>query len=172
MPSFSISSVVANQIEDLQIISRTTFFETFAAHNSEVNMTNYLENNLSKEQLSIELSNPQSVFYFALDAENIIGYLKLNFMNAALINPHLKGIEIARIYVSKKYHGTNAGQLLFDTALSLSKENNCNYLWLGVWENNQRAIRFYEKNGFTINGAKEFLLGDDVQKDFIMAKML
>ena len=80
-------------------------------------------------------------------------------------------MEIERIYVLKKYHGQKVGQKLFDTAMSTAKREKKKYVWLGVWENNQRAIRFYQKNGFVEFGTHTFILGTDKQTDLMMKKI-
>jgi ribosomal protein S18 acetylase RimI-like enzyme len=172
MNDLIVAKVNTNQIEALQEISRSTFYETFAAFNSDSDMQNYLEKDMSIHQLTNEFKNPDSLFYFASTNDKVIGYLKLNFINLEDFNANKKGIEIARIYVRKEFHGSRAGQNLFNVAMTIALESNCNYIWLGVWENNPRAIRFYEKNGFEIKGNKKFVLGDDVQNDFIMVRSI
>lgn len=172
MSELFVTKVKSNQIKELQAISRSTFYETFAEFNSENDMSNYLENDMSIQQLTIEFDNPDALFYFVLLNQKFVGYLKLNTINLEGADTSLKGIEIARIYVAKEFHGSGAGQLLYETSVSIAKEHLCHYIWLGVWENNPRAIRFYEKNGFEIKGNKKFILGDDVQNDYIMSRAL
>jgi diamine N-acetyltransferase len=172
MNQLIVSRVVVNQVEELQIISRKTFFETFAEYNSDSDMANYLEKDMSIQQLTNEFNNPESFFYFVSLDNKVVGYLKLNLANLEGSDSHKKGIEVARVYVLREFHGSGAGQLLFNTAMKIAQENNCDYIWLGVWENNPRAIRFYEKNGFEITGNKKFILGDDVQNDFIMVRSI
>ena len=60
------------------------------------------------------------------------------------------------------------GQILFEKAVKVANERKANYVWLGVWEENKRAINFYEKNGFVVFGKHDFKLGDDVQTDLMM----
>jgi ribosomal protein S18 acetylase RimI-like enzyme len=81
-------------------------------------------------------------------------------------------MEIERIYVLKEYHGHKIGQLLFEKAISIAKSMEKKYVWLGVWEKNERAIAFYTKNGFTVVDHHLFKLGDDVQTDYLMKRML
>ena len=78
------------------------------------------------------------------------------------------GLEIERIYVLKEFHGKNVGQILYDTAFEVAKRINAEYLWLGVWEHNPRAINFYKKNGFVEFDKHIFKLGDDEQTDIMM----
>jgi ribosomal protein S18 acetylase RimI-like enzyme len=44
--------------------------------------------------------------------------------------------------------------------------------WLGVWEHNPRAITFYGKLGFVACGEQVFPLGNDPQRDIVMARPL
>jgi ribosomal protein S18 acetylase RimI-like enzyme len=157
-----------DELEELQQISRTTFTETFSVHNSEENMRNYLRDNLSLEKLGEELNNPESSFYFAEMKDQVIGYLKLNVGAAQNECKENTGLEIERIYVLKEYHGLTIGQLLFEKAISIAKSTEMQYVWLGVWEKNERAIAFYTKNGFKVVGHHLFKLGDDIQTDYLM----
>jgi ribosomal protein S18 acetylase RimI-like enzyme len=163
-----IIKVQPEETTDLRTISRSTFYETFKDSNSEEDMNHYLENDLSLSQLEDELKNPISEFYFAKEGELIVGYLKITFHNGHELPQSEKGMEIERVYVSKNYLGTSVGKVLLEKSILSAQENNCNYIWLGVWEHNQRAILFYEKNGFVKFGIKKFKLGCDIQTDFLM----
>jgi ribosomal protein S18 acetylase RimI-like enzyme len=155
-------------LEYLQAISKKTFFETFAMSNSKENMDKYLSESLSSSQLLKELNNENSQFYFASLSNNILGYLKVNFGTAQTELEDVNALEIERIYVLKEFHGKQIGQLLYQKAIEIAKERDLNYVWLGVWENNQRAIRFYLKNGFVEFNRHLFKLGDEEQIDIMM----
>ena len=155
-------------LENLQKISITTFKETFEEVNSEEDMQKYLDENLSEEKLKSELENPNSEFYFAENDNQILGYLKLNFGNAQTENQGNETLEIERIYVLKEFFPLKIGQVLFEKSLEIAKEKKLKFIWLGVWEENKRAIRFYEKNGFKIFAKHDFVLGNDVQTDLMM----
>lgn len=156
----------------LQQLSRKTFFEAFAALNTEENIAHYLAEGFSVEKLSAELHNPEAEFYFALNGEEIIGYLKVNVGQAQTELHDIKALEIERIYVLKAFHGQHIGQLLFEKAIELAKQKNATYLWLGVWIENPRAIRFYEKNGLVPFGTHLFKMGNEEQRDILMKLML
>lgn len=68
----------------------------------------------------------------------------------------------------KEFHGKKVGQILYEKALKLAQEINADFVWLGVWEQNSRAIRFYEKNGFMAFDKHIFKLGNDEQTDIMM----
>ena len=159
-------------IGQLQKVSKQTFWETFSASNSEENMTNYLEESFSVEKLTDELNNEHSDFYFALLDEKVIGYLKLNFGQSQTELQDNKALEIERIYVLQEFHGKKVGQVLYEKALQIAGQLNADYVWLGVWEENLRAIGFYKKNGFVAFDKHIFKLGGDEQTDIMMKKVL
>jgi diamine N-acetyltransferase len=156
----------------LQAIGRETFYETFSAGNSEENMEKYLQEGFSMEKLSAEINNPNSEFYFALMDNSAVGYLKINFGQAQTEIKDDKALEIERIYVLKEYHGKGVGQFLLDKAMQIAMQKNMEFLWLGVWEENPRALNFYKKNSFLEFGKHVFTLGDDEQTDILMKRKL
>ena len=158
-------------ITDLKIlneIGKRTFIETFASENSSENMTEYLESAFTTEKLMSELTNINSEFYFAEMEGEVVGYLKVNFNDSQTELKVSNALEIERIYVLKEFHGKKVGQILYDKAIEIAKNKSLNNVWLGVWEQNQRAIRFYEKNGFKVFDKHIFRLGNEEQIDLMM----
>jgi len=163
-----IQKASISNIDELQKISRDTFLDTFAHSTSEENMRHYLENNFSKEQLSKEIEQEHSEFYFAKLEDAVIGYLKINYSGAQTELNDQKSLEVERIYIVKEYYGKGIGQRLLNFALQIAKQQQMDYVWLGVWEENHRAIQFYLKNGFITFDKHVFMLGEEVQNDFMM----
>lgn len=172
MENISIKKVTLNDIDQLKKIGRQTFFDTFSAVNTEENMKKYLEESFSIEKLTAELNNENSEFYFAELDTNIIGYLKLNFGQSQTELKDDQAVEIERIYVLKEFQGKNAGQLLYEKAMQIARQTNADYIWLGVWDQNLRAISFYMKNGFAEFDKHIFKLGNDEQTDIMMKLQL
>jgi diamine N-acetyltransferase len=172
MHNIKIKRVTLNDIDQLQQIGRQTFSETFSEGNTEENMKKYLEEGFSVEKLTTELQNRNSEFYFATVNGNVIGYLKLNFGASQTELKDDKALEIERIYVLKEFHGKKVGQLLYEQAMQIAKQTDADYVWLGVWEENPRAINFYKKNGFVEFDKHVFKLGDDEQTDIMMKLQL
>lgn len=168
MADIEIKRVTINDIDQLQKIGRQTFNETFSDENTEENMSKYLEEEFSIEKLTAELTDNNAESYFALDKDEVIGYLKLNFGQSQTELQDDKALEIERIYVLKKFHGKKVGQLIFDKAIQIATLKCADYVWLGVWEENARAIRFYRKNGFIEFDKHIFKLGNDEQTDIMM----
>jgi len=168
MENIEIKKVSLSDIYQIQSIGRQTFFETFAETNTESDMAKYLDENFSIEKLTNEITTPNSEFYFASVGDQVVGYLKVNSGSAQTELKDQNTFELERIYVLKEFQGKRVGQILYDTALNLAKSAKADHLWLGVWENNHRALRFYEKNGFTEFNRHIFKLGDDLQTDIMM----
>lgn len=163
-----IKKITLSDLSALQKMSRQTFSETFSAANTRENMRKYLEERFSEEKLTAELSNENSGFYFAILNGRVIGYLKINIGQAQTEIKDNTAVEIERIYVLHEFHGKKVGQVLYERAIQIAKEMNADYVWLGVWEANPRAIRFYQKNGFVEFDKHIFKLGDDEQTDIMM----
>lgn len=168
MTNTNIIKASLNDLRKLQIISKQTFVETFSAVNTAENMAKYVEENLSLEKLISELNDSNAAFYFAVNNNAVIGYLKLNVGVAQTELKDNQSLEIERIYVLNAFQGKNIGQLLFEKAIQEAKKIHATYVWLGVWEENQRAINFYKKNGFVEFDKHVFHLGNDEQTDIMM----
>jgi ribosomal protein S18 acetylase RimI-like enzyme len=168
MEEIEIRKISLSDLNLLQSVGRQTFFETFADTNSESDMKKYLDENFSIEKLSNEINTSESEFYFASVGEQVIGYLKVNFGSAQTELKDQNTVELERIYVLKEFQGKLVGQILYDVALNLAKSAKAEFIWLGVWEKNHRALRFYAKNGFAEFNRHIFKLGDDLQTDIMM----
>jgi ribosomal protein S18 acetylase RimI-like enzyme len=168
----TIQKVQLADCDMLLAYSKKTFYDFFAHLNEPANMEAYSVVAFTKENMFNQLNNPDSEFYFALDEGNILGYLKLNFNNAQTEFQDKDALEVERIYVSGEHHGKRIGKQLLDFAIAIARDKQFDYVWLGVWEHNHKAIGFYEHNGFEIFSSHEFLLGDDRQTDLLMKKVL
>jgi diamine N-acetyltransferase len=168
-----LAKISLANLKELQELGKKTFYESFAAENTAENMQYYLDTNFTGEKLTEEINNPYSAFYFAKLDDKPIGYLKINAGQAQTELPgNDSGLEIERIYVLREFQGKKVGQILFNKAVEIAKEKNAEYIWLGVWEKNVNAIRFYEKNGFIPFSKHLFKLGDDEQTDIMMKLVL
>ncbi len=163
-----IRKINIDHLSQLQKIGKTTFAETFTEHNTKEDLDKYLEESFSNEKLSSELNNPHSSFYFVEIEDNVVGYLKINFGASQTELKDNEALEIERIYVLQAFHGKKLGQALYEKAISIAKEMKVKYIWLGVWEQNHRALQFYKKNGFVQFDTHIFKLGNDEQTDIMM----
>lgn len=168
----SIRKCTVQDLDSLCKISIETFYQTFADSNTEENMTAYLDSAYNKEKLYEELCNPDSSFFFIYVDESLAGYLKTNEYPSQTDINDIDSLELERIYILKDFQGAGLGQDLLEHTISIATEHGKKYIWLGVWEHNERAKHFYQKNGFYRIGAHSFVVGDDVQTDYVMRKDL
>lgn len=159
-----------DNLEELIEISRDTYYETFSWGNSEENMQAYLIQAFSKEQLTSELIDVNSEFYSARLNHLTCGYLKISFGSFQNAFKGENGMELARIYVSVKCQGKGVGKQLLDKAIKIAIDKEMSFVWLGVWEKNEKALSFYKKNGFKVVGTHSFMMGDDEQQDYLMKR--
>lgn len=135
-------------------------------------MQDYLDEAFEINKLRNELCNNDSLFFFLYCNDELAGYLKLNDAPSQTDINDLASLEIERIYVTNEFQGEGLGKYLIEQAITIATEKNKKYIWLGVWEKNEKAICFYKKNGFCEIGTHIFVMGEDVQTDYIMRKDL
>lgn len=168
MEEIKIYPVNLSHLTELQNVSRQTFYETFSALNTEENMKDYFEKNLSDEQLKKEIQTVGSFFYLAENQNQTVGYLKLNFGESQTEFKNHNFCEIERIYVLKAFQEKKIGKQILEFAIKKAKLAETENLWLGVWEENHKAIEFYKRNGFEVFDKHIFKLGEDNQTDLLM----
>ena len=164
----TIRQCQASELEVLRNMAIQTYESTFRSLNTPANMKAYLEEAFNVQRLQGELNNPNSTFFFIFKDQALAGYMKLNEMEAQTDLQDPAALEIERIYVKAEFQGDGLGKRLIQEALTIAHEANRQFVWLGVWEKNQKAVAFYQKMGFQVVGTHEFIMGDDHQTDFIM----
>ena len=165
---FFIYEIDERHLKSLQDIAIRTFGETFAATNSEENINAYYARCFNEETLRRELRDPEAQWFFIEYSGDLAGYLKVNTGRAQTEPDKADGFEVERIYVLKAFHGTGVGTALMEHAILLGKEMGKRYLWLGVYEENFRALRFYGKFGLEEFGEHVFMMGKQPQRDVLM----
>ena len=135
-------------------------------------MEKYLAKEMSLEKISAELVDASGTFFLARNNDILTGYAKI-CMTINQDAPDCNApLEIERLYVCKSQQGTKTGAALMQHCIDYAIGKNCDFIWLGVWEHNHKALVFYKKWGFEIYGSHQFILGDDVQSDVLMKKVL
>jgi diamine N-acetyltransferase len=174
MSEISIRQATVEDAKLLTDLAYTTFWDAFAHHpkNAPDDLDHYMRQAFNLEQITAELADPQNIFLIAEIDEKPAGYAKLIIDN---IEPGITGerpVELQRLYSHQEYIGKGVGQNLMDACFARAVDEGRDVMWLGVWEYNPRAQRFYEKNGFAVVGKHTFQLGADPQTDLLMQKIL
>jgi diamine N-acetyltransferase len=159
-------------IDLLTELSARTFYHTFVDQNKEEDILQYIEENLKKRHLLEEINNKANTFLIAFVDDTAVGYAKVSRDKTQKEIEGKKAIEIERIYVLPTMIGKKVGKALMEKCIDIAKSESAELIWLGVWEHNPRAIKFYEKWGFEIFSSHGFQLGSDLQTDLLMKKEL
>lgn len=156
----------------LREVGLLAFKEAFEGQNNPDDFELYIAKAFDRGKLLGELSDPASAFFFAKNGETVVGYLKVNFPGAQSDPQGEDCLEVERIYTFKTFFGQGVGEFLLKAALDIAQAQNHDFVWLGVWSENERAIRFYQKHGFEVYGEHDFWMGNDLQTDLLMRLFL
>ncbi len=170
----NILPVTNEQKALLADLSRQTFADTFSSYNKPEDMQLFLDKQFSREQLMAETDEPDNYFFIAWQDGEPLGYMRLRYWETQPYSclPSEPTVEITRLYATQSAIGKGVGKAMMQFALDFAASKMVNQVWLGVWEHNERALQFYHKWGFERKGDHEFLLGTDLQTDWLMAKEL
>lgn len=169
-----IRPATAADADALAEFAERMFDEAFGADCDEGDMAAYLTEAFGPEKQRAEISEPGAIILLAEDARSkaLVGYL-----HAARATPpgSVSGdapVELKRLYVDRSRQGSGLAKKLLDMGIERAKAAGARTMWLGVWENNHRAQRFYAREGFTRAGEQPFQIGSDTQTDFVLSRPL
>ncbi|MGX6428872.1 GNAT family N-acetyltransferase [Levilactobacillus yonginensis] len=167
-----IKQCTVADLKQLQAISRTTFTDTYGAVNTPADLEEYLEEAYNDDQLLAELRQPTTQFDFIYVENALAGYLKLNWGPTQSEHYGDDLLEIERIYILPAFKRQGLGQQFYQHAIATAQKLGKQAVWLGVWEHNPAAQKFYQQMGFEQIGDHRFQLGSDPQRDLILRKTL
>lgn len=172
MDDITLTLCTIDDLDELRKLSIQTYYETFKAVNTAKNMEEYLNRAFDREKLRRELENNHSRFFILRCGEKAAGYLKVNEAPSQTDINDPESLEIERIYVSGNFQKQGLGRYLMEQAIAMAVAQKKRYVWLGVWEHNEKALQFYKANGFYKISTHPFVMGEDVQTDDLMRKDL
>lgn len=167
-----IRRATAGDAAPLALISEKTFRDTFGPSNTANDMDMHCRDSYSERIQADEIADPAMLTLLAEADGEIIGFTQLGWGKAPDGVRAAHPGEIMRLYVLSGWHGRGVAQSLMNAGLAALRERGSDVVWLGVWENNPRAIAFYGKYGFTEAGAHVFAVGTDPQRDLVMTRPL
>lgn len=172
--SYRILAATAADTVAVADIARRSFHDAFAADNEAHNIDEYIEASFDEQRIRAELSDASNTFLLAYCDEQSapVGYAKLRVGSVTDYALPENSIEIERMYTEQAATGQGIGSALMQACLDTAAGAGFDNVWLGVWENNAGAIRFYERWGFRAVGHKVFHMGSDPQNDLVMARAL
>jgi diamine N-acetyltransferase len=156
----------------LAALAERTFRDTFAESNAAADIDAHCASSFAPDRQLAEISDPGWTTVVAAADDGLVGFGQLRWSRPPDCVSGTKPREIARLYVDRAFHGRGLAPGLMDALLARAAAAGADILWLGVWENNPRAIAFYRKSGFHEVGDHSFLLGSDRQRDIVMCRKL
>jgi GNAT superfamily N-acetyltransferase len=169
---FYIRPATASDVATLTDLSARTFVSAYRALLPEQALLEFVASAFSLENIKEEINAPGSHFLLAYEGERPVGYALLREAGLPVGLTGRKPGELARIYLEEQVTGKGYGSKLMETCIDAAQRAGHDQLWLGVWERNERAIRFYEKKGFTRAGTLPFEFGGDLHTDLVMARSI
>ncbi|UXA08863.1 GNAT family N-acetyltransferase [Mycobacterium sp. SMC-2] len=152
------------EVQQLADVAARTFPLACPASVAPENIAAFVDANLSAARFAEYLADPQRAILTAEHDDRIIGY--------AMLIREDDTAELSKIYVAREHHGTGVATALMDLALATAGAWGVGRVWLGVNQANERAQRFYAKNGFTVSGTRTFQVGAGRENDFVMSRGL
>ncbi len=149
-----------------------SYCDAFADSNTPENMEAFLSASYTLNKFQLEFYEQGSVLYLAFEGDKVIGFLRLRLNDEVSEELGTNSIELHRLYIHSNYHGKQVGRKLMEQAIAYASQNKFDWIWLGVWEKNFKAQKFYAKWGFVRFGEHVFQMGDDPQIDWILKKRL
>lgn len=180
MNSFEGSAVddaVAADLDELANLAATTFPLACPPTSPPDEIAAFIADNLSRQRFADYLADPSRTVLAARDGGRIVGYVILvdgvgqdgDVARTVATEP---AVELSKFYVLLDSHGSGASAALMTVAVERAAAAGARCLWLGVNQKNERAQRFYSKNGFTIAGTRTFPMGTHIEHDFVMVRPL
>ena len=170
MQQLIIRKATLEDAEYISLLARVTFTETFGRYfRDNQDLLDYYENTFSVAKMRASLTKANNVFWIAFFDELPVGYAKLKkFSKSEFIDSNSVS-QLQKIYVLKDFLSKKIGhELQKEMFLEVTKLGN-QFLWLSVLKSNERAILFYNKNGFEKIGEHTFKIGQETF-DFIAMK--
>ena len=172
--SINVRDATSEDAAAIATLGAHVFSTTFGYSVSPEDLSAFLEENYSTTAIAKDLANPARDMIVATTAEDIItGFAILARETHEPCVEHLESkIELQRIYVDPAHHGNGVGKALAKRIEDMAREQGYVNMWLGVWEDNHKAQKVYEKLGYKVIGDHDFVIGRDIQTDHIMLKSL
>jgi ribosomal protein S18 acetylase RimI-like enzyme len=155
-------------------VGRETFAQTFAHSCPASDLEDHLESNYTLSTIDQEISSPSRRYIVAVGHDGkLAGFASLALdSDDPCVSNLERRVELQRIYVDATHHGQGVANALLQAILDLARRAEYRHIWLGVWEDNDRANRFYSKWGFVKVGEHVFSVGSDDQTDWILMREL
>lgn len=173
-PPFRIRVATVDDATSIRHIGITVFAATFGHSMPAEDLDEYLGDAYSLQSVHNDITDPSKTVCVACDTRNrVVGFATLTEGTIEdCIRSAPSPIELQRLYVDGAAHGRGVGGALVRHMEQVAMDRGFKTCWLGVWEENFVAQKVYEKLGYRKVGHHDFVMGKEVQTDWILAKEL
>jgi GNAT superfamily N-acetyltransferase len=149
----------------LSAFASKAFRDTYRDIDDPRDIALYAAEHLSPQAIAAVIGDSASVILLAEVGSILAGYAILSRSEppSCVVGPD--SIELARFYLGATFIGCGYGRELMHAVHAEARQLGARTLWLGVYDRNVRAVRFYERSGMARVGGKEFLFGNHVYID-------
>lgn len=146
------------------------FLDAFGHSARQEDVLAHVRQHFNAARQSRELTDPACVTLVIGPPGDYAGYAQLVFGQPGPAALQARApVEMRRFYLRRDLHGKGLAVRLMEASKSLARERGADAIWLSVWQQAPQAIRFYRKHGFETIGVATFQVGEDPQKDWLMA---
>ena len=161
----------ASDVEAIGIQGRAAFLETFQEFYSDLEINGYFAATYGTRLQAEEIADAAIRIFIAEDDQGLLGHLKLGPC-ALPVNSTEPAAEVKRFYLLSRAQGTDIARTLLAQAVETARGQGAKSLYLSCWTANERALRFYLREGFAIVGRQDFHMGPRVDEDYIMQRRI
>ena len=151
-------------------LAERSFRDAFADSNDPVDMEIHCGERFGEAVQAREIADPDWVTLLAEGNGQLVGFAQVRLNAPMDCVAARRPAALYRIYVASPWHGRGIAQQIMDEVMAVAAQDGSDRIWLGVWEENRRAMAFYRKYGFEVVGAHEFTFGTERQQDLVMAR--
>jgi ribosomal protein S18 acetylase RimI-like enzyme len=166
----TIRQATAADAEVLSELALRIFLDTFGAQNTPEDIALHVERSYSRDIQLAEINDPSLTYLIALVDDQAVGFSMIGLPRSESCSRFDAPIELFRFYVDKNWHGKGIARPMMEACEKIARDLGGRTICLSVWLENPRAIRFYDKLGFRKEGTQPYVLGNDVQTDWVMVK--
>ncbi len=170
--SLTIRQATTSDVSIISALGITTCYEAYFELDPSPDLADYCVNFFSLEQIRSEIEDANSTFFIAELGGKAVGYAKLREGKKIECLLGKNAIEVQRIYILEKMKGKRIGKALMEKCFEIAQEKSYETIWLGVWDKNLKAIKFYEKFGMENVGLTDFSDGKNEFINLVFAKEL
>jgi diamine N-acetyltransferase len=167
-----IRSATPDDLTELTTLARQVFQQTYGAAIPPAILHTYLQTAFTPARFAAQLQAEPALLRLAVDGDRLAGYARLDRTPLPGAPPGPEVIELAQLYLAEGWRGQGIGEALLEDACAIAQAERASSIWLCVWQQNERAQRFYQRHGFAVIDQIDIFVYDVAFHDLVMVRGL